>query len=76
MFDYRGDKVLVDHDSGLGWILLRTEISRLAPPVAGVPQPALHARARRAVAEDASGPPGRAGARPSPIQSHPLKPKT
>ena len=28
MFDYRGDKVLVDHDSGLGWILLRTEISR------------------------------------------------
>ena len=27
-FDYRGDKVLVDHDSGLGWILLRTEISR------------------------------------------------
>ena len=28
MFDYRGDKILVDHDSGLGWILLRTEISR------------------------------------------------
>ena len=28
MFDYRGDKVLVDHDSGLGWILLRTEISQ------------------------------------------------
>ena len=28
MFDYRGDKVLVDHDSGLGWILLRIEISR------------------------------------------------
>ena len=28
MFDYRGDKVLVDHDSDLGWILLRTEISR------------------------------------------------
>ena len=27
-FDYRGDKVLVDHDSGLGWILLRTEISQ------------------------------------------------
>ena len=28
MFDYRGDKILVDHDSGLSWILLRTEISR------------------------------------------------
>ena len=28
MFDYRGDKALVDHDSGLGWILLRTEISQ------------------------------------------------
>ena len=28
MFDYRGDKVLVDHDSGLGLILLRIEISR------------------------------------------------